>query len=362
MSKIINHLIIAAMVFSLFGCACTSTSRSNFKEDLTNKSDVYKILYYASLAGNSHNTQPWKVKVIKDSIIEVYADTSRHLKIVDPTYRGLFISLGAFIENINLSAGVLGYIANIDIKAQKSTDILAAIITLEKGKATNFNISEIEQRRTTRSAFEKRSLTVEDIKTIISNPESTSYISATSDNGKYISTKTLAAYAQQSNNEDAKNELANWLRFSNSDVKANRDGLTTGGMGITGIIGFIIRNFMKPSDSKKQSFVDKGIDKAKLQAENCAGWILITQPNNSPENWMNTGRLYERINIACSKLGIGFHPMNQMIEERNFEIDANAHFQNNGVIQFVARIGYLNSIPKSYSVRKSVLEFSEFIE
>lgn len=144
-------------------------------------------------------------------------------------------------------------------------------------------------------------------------------------------------------------------------MKANRDGLTTGGMGIKGFGGFMVRNFFKPSDSKKQSFVDKGVDKTKAQVENCADWILISQTKDTPENWINTGRIYERINIECSRLGIGFHPMNQMIEEKSFENEANLYFQNNdGVIQFVARIGYLTSLPKSYSVRRSVNEFAKF--
>jgi hypothetical protein len=178
--------------------------------------------------------------------------------------------------------------------------------------------------------------------------------------GKYIQTKTLEAYTQQANYEDAKNELAAWIRFSNADVKATRDGLTTGGMGIKGFGGFMVRNFFKPSDSKKQSFVDKGVDKTKAQAESCAGWILILQTEDTPENWINTGRIYEQMNITCSKLGIGFHPMNQMIEERNFENEVQIYLNNQGVIQFVARIGYVKETNKSSSVRRPVNSFTEF--
>jgi hypothetical protein len=41
------------------------------------------------------------------------------------------------------------------------------------------------------------------------------------------------------------------MRFSNKDVNTKRDGLTPEGMGIKGIGGFMVRNFMKPEDSKK---------------------------------------------------------------------------------------------------------------
>ena len=360
MNRIINRLILATMVFSVFGCACTSTSRSDFEENLNDKSDVYRILYYASLAGNSHNTQPWKVKVFDENTIEVYADTLRHLKIVDPTRRGLFISLGAFIENINLAAGSLGYSTVIAIKAEKPTDTLAAIIKLSKTEKTNFNLVDLENRKTTRIPFESRPINENELKLITEDFANVKFIPADSDNGKYISTKTLEAYTQQANNEDAKNELATWIHFSNTDVKNNRDGLTTGGMGIKGFGGFMVRNFFNPDDSKKQSFVDKGVDKTEAQVDNCAGWILISQTEDTPVNWINTGRIYERINITCSKHGIGFHPMNQMIEERNFEIEANKTLAPLGIVQFVARIGYLTNLPKSYSVRISVSKFAEF--
>lgn len=351
---------MATMIFTMFSCACTSTSRSNFEENLNDKSDVYRILYYASLAGNSHNTQPWKVKVIDDYTMEVYADTLRHLKVVDPTRRGLFISLGAFIENIKIAAGSFGYSADIVIKAEKPTDTLAAVIKLSQTEKTNFSLVDLENRKTTRTPFENSPINANDLKLITESFTNVVFIPANSDNGKYISTKTLEAYTQQANNEDAKNELAAWIRFSNADVKANRDGLTTGGMGIKGFGGFMVRNFFKPADSKKQSFVDKGVDKTKAQVENCAGWILISQTEDTPENWINTGRIYEQMNITCSKLGIGFHPMNQMIEERNFEAEVNKALAPMGIIQFVARIGYVEKKPSALSVRRSVSEFTTF--
>ena len=63
-------------------------------EDLkTDKGELYQILYYASLAGSSHNSQPWKVEVYgKDSLL-VFADMSRKLLAVDPTSRELYISI-----------------------------------------------------------------------------------------------------------------------------------------------------------------------------------------------------------------------------------------------------------------------------
>ncbi len=337
---------------------CTAVSRKHFPEPAKKSDPINQMLYYASLAGNSHNTQPWLIKTEGDSIIKIYADTSRKLQIVDPEARGLFISLGAFIENLHLAAGSLGYETEIRIIAKTNRDLQVANICLKPAKPSGFDLKQIENRRTLRIPFMKETITENDLKHLVgNNGAKVHFFSATDTNGQYIARQTLAAYIQQANDLQAKQELANWIRFSNKDVNDHRDGLTTSGMDIGGIGGFIIRNFFKPEDSMKQSFVDAGIKRTRKQIENCGGWILITQAGNSPESWISTGRIYQRMNIDCYQFMIGYHPMNQMIEEQEFEGNANNFLGTSGVIQFVARVGYVKEYPEAVSVRRPVAVF-----
>ena len=348
-----NILTLAALVSIISGCG--SASREDFHQELSNP--IEQIIYYASLAGNSHNTQPWYVYVEDDSVIYIKADFSRKLHIVDPDSRGLFISLGAFIENLELAAGSFGYKANIEITANHKNDSNVATIHLSKSLKSGFDLSQIENRRTLRTPFHKTEISKDHLNKLVDNNNSEIfYFSSSSKEGKYIAEQTLAAYTQQANDDQAKQELANWMRFSNSDVEKHRDGLTTSGMGITGFGGFFVRNFYKPEDSMKDSFIKTGIEKTKEQTENCGGWILILQNEDNPERWIKTGMLYQRLNLDCRDLMIGFHPMNQMIEEGNFEKNANEHLSLPGVIQFVARIGYEDEYPPANSVRRSVKE------
>lgn len=39
----------------------------------------------------------------------------------------------------------------------------------------------------------------------------------------------------------------------------------------------------------------------KLQVENCGGWIVITQPSECMESWINTGKLYQSMHLKCRK-------------------------------------------------------------
>lgn len=355
-----NLKMIAAMltIVNLLN-SCASVSRKHLSEPMVQSDHLNTILYYASLAGNSHNTQPWYVEADGNTTIRVYANTTRKLHIVDPDSRGLFISLGAFIENLALAAGNLGYEAQVELKAISKHDVLAASITLKPGKTSEIQLREIESRRTLRVPFKKTELKASDIKNLKGESAmQVHYIPAGSEQGQYIADKTLEAYTQQANDAQAKQELAGWIRFSNKDVKQHLDGLTSSGMGISGIGGFMVRNFYKPEDSMKQSFVDTGVQKTKIQVENCAGWIIITQSEDNPENWMKTGRIYQRMNIICRSMMIGFHPMNQMIEEPDFEEKANTYLGLSGVIQFVARVGYVDEYPEAVSVRRPVSDFA----
>lgn len=357
--KTTSILTLTALVSILTGCG--SVSRNDFYEELSNP--IEKITYYASLAGNSHNTQPWYVYVENDSVIYIKADFSRKLHIVDPDARGLFISLGAFIENLELAAGSLGYMAGVEITATHKNDSDVATIHLSKSQKSGYNLSQIENRRTLRTPFHKTEISQAHLDKLISdNNSEIFYFSSSSEEGKHIAEQTLAAYTQQANDDQAKQELANWMRFSNSDVEKYRDGLTTSGMGITGFGGFFVRNFYKPEDSMKESFIKTGIEKTKEQTENCGGWVIIIQNEDSPKTWIKTGNLYQKMNLACRDMNIGFHPMNQMIEEESFEKKVNERLLLPGVIQFVARIGYVDEYPPANSVRRSVKEIIRYAE
>jgi hypothetical protein len=357
--KILRSISRLTLFFSVIGslamCSACSITRSSFQKN-TGSEEIKKIIYYGSLAGNSHNTQPWIVKIKSDTQFEIHADFSRKLHIVDDSARGLYISLGAFIENCVIAAKAYGYDAQVTYTAEKNSDRRAAAITLAAASKSAFDLSELELRRTLRTPFSKKPITSSHLKALLGNENDTHYFAAGSSEAEYIAANSLLAYSQQSRDPKAAEELAKWIRFSNSDVKAKRDGLTTAGMGIDGIAGFFVSNFMKPEDSKENSFIEQGIKKAEAQLSNYAGFIVIAQSADTPAGWMQTGRIYERINIRCRSMMIGCHPINALIEEDNYEREAAKSIPVKGSIQMIVRIGYVDSYPEAVSVRRDINE------
>ncbi len=355
--KIFKTVCLITTIGILIFCSGCVVTRKNFNNYLSCKDDIEKMIYYGSLAGNTHNTQPWIVEIINDNEILIKADFSRKLEVVDPNSRGLFISIGAFIENFCIAAESFGYSPLVNLVVGESNDNSVAHIILYKSAKLNHDLTELEKRTTLRIPFEIKNIDSQDIKKLTENVENYHVYQTSSTEADYIKSQTIRAYTKQANSQKAKNELEKWIRFSNKDVKIKRDGLTTAGMGMTGFTGIVVSNFFKPSDSQKQSFVDKGIQKTIVQAENCGAWLIITQPKYNPENWIETGRLYQRFHIKCRSLNIGFHPMNQMIEDPEFEKKANDFLGLNEPIQLVARIGYVKNYPNPVSVRRDIHDF-----
>jgi hypothetical protein len=306
------------------------------------------------LAGSSHNTQPWKVTVRGDREIRIFADTTRALNVVDPTKRELYISLGAFIENLDLAAGSLGYKTEIQLAPQSESVNCVAVVMLERARPSGFDLHAIAARRTLRLPFHTTDIRDEEVSKIVTNDNQTLFFAASTPQGRLLAEQTLSAYRQQALNKEAQSELARWVRFSNRDVRLRQDGLTTAGMEINGIKGFVVRNFFKPADAEKSKFVQAGIQTTEKQVCNCGGWLVLTGTDNSAQSWIEAGRRYQRMNIACTALRIGFQPMNQVVEEENYTREVREGLRLKNEILFIARIGYVIEVSAPVSPRRPV--------
>jgi hypothetical protein len=77
--------------------------------------DLDVVARYAGLAPSVHNTQPWRIEAVGDTI-EVRADRTRQLSFLDPTGRQLHVSCGAAVE--------FGYLAVRDAGRSCAVDLL----------------------------------------------------------------------------------------------------------------------------------------------------------------------------------------------------------------------------------------------
>ena len=70
------------------------------------------LLNYAVLAPSGHNTQPWLFRV-GNGEVDLYADRTRGLPVVDPEDRALVISCGAALFYLRVAIGHFGYAGEV---------------------------------------------------------------------------------------------------------------------------------------------------------------------------------------------------------------------------------------------------------
>ncbi len=330
--------------------------------------DEMEILYLASLAPSGHNTQPWTVRILEPKHWVIGSDKKRWLPAVDPENRELLLGIGAFIENLVIAAGTFGYEVEIQIIAKNPLDPDIADIRLKKGKTVDFPLEKIRKRRTLRSGYADQEIKAEDLKYVtkheaksctlpnVPSPHSF-YFPNNSPKGKYLQEGTLEANRTQAFRDTAQEELANWIRWSNKEAKQYRNGLTPESMEIKGFAGWYVRNFYNRESVLKKSFREQTVDIASKQAKTSGGWLVVTSADSKIPTLIEYGRVFENMLLKIREKMIAVHPMTQMLEEEAWKNKVAKELGVTGEVQWILRIGYLNSYPDPVSLRRPLSWF-----
>lgn len=83
----------------------------------------------ATLAPSVHNTQPWRL-VISRGVLEIHADWTRKLQVLDPSGRHLLISCGAALFNARVALAAGGYDAIVDRSPDPTETGAVALMSL----------------------------------------------------------------------------------------------------------------------------------------------------------------------------------------------------------------------------------------
>lgn len=334
--------------------------RSDIENDNGNKfrfrQDEKEILYLASLAPSGHNTQPWFVKYIEPYHWIIGNDNSKWLPAVDPSQRETILSIGAFLQNLEFAANHYGYSCKFNLLAATNQDENVMKVNLIKGGSVpKYDITKIINRRTVRSNYLNDVLKPDDVSYLLENENDFfHFIPNKTNEFKWLNEQTIEANRIQAYRDDAQKELSEWIRFSSSEASKYRDGLTTAGMELDGISGWVLRNFYKQEDVLKKKFREQGIDKVKKQVAQSGGWLIITSKENTVATLLETGKRFQRMFLKVRDKNIAIHPMTQILEELEAKNQVNSSISITDEIQFILRMGYLKDYPAPVSLRRPV--------
>ncbi len=311
-----------------------------------------EIVRLASLAPSGHNTQPWTVRIIGPGHWVIGTEKNRWLPAVDPENREMMLSMGAFLENMIVAAGIHGYKLDYRVMARNAFEKDVLGITLRKTSPGGHNTSTIEQRRTLRNGFLPVEITGKDFSAMtLGLGGSGLYLPVKSVQGRYLAQGTIEANRVQAWREPAQQELADWIRWTDREVEKHLNGLTPSSMEIHGLAGWYVRHFFNRSSVMSESFRKKGVDMVRKQVDVCGGWIIITSPDDTVATLLETGRAFQRMALRARGLMIALHPMTQMLEETPWRKTVAKELGITQRIQFILRAGYVKTYPAPVSVR-----------
>jgi len=320
--------------------------------------EEYDILYMASLAPSGHNAQPWTVKVIGAGHWIIGSEPTRWLPQVDPENRELLLSVGAFLENLDIAAGVHGFRTEIRVIAKKGSDPDIADLRLVKDRVREFPMEKVKMRRTIRKGYTDRPLKKADLDFIIGNDKKGArIINAGSREDRLLREGTIEANRVQAWRDPAQEELSRWIRFSREDAEKYRNGITPASMEIEGAAGWFVSHFFDSKSVLSKSFREKGIEGVVEQVRIMGGWLLLSSRDSSVPEILETGRRFQRIWLRVRERKIAIHPMTQMLEEKPWMNSIRGDLGVNGQVQFILRAGYVKSYPAPVSLRMPVAWF-----
>jgi len=282
----------------------------------------------------------------------------RWLNEVDPKNRELLLSVGAFLENMVIVANAYGFQAKIRMRTQNAFDPELLSIEFKNAERVEYPLQRLLERRTLRSGFKSDDLDPEDVSFITGGDENCFYYPSFSKQAAWLDEATVAASRQQADRMNVQEELARWIRWSDSDARKNRNGLTPESMDITGLAGWYVRNFYGADDVLNRDFRNASVERARKQVTESGGWIVITSTNDTPESLLEAGRRFERLFLKAKDRSIAIHPMSQVLQEQPWAEKATAELRLTRPLQMLLRVGYPRDYPSPVSLRMPLDAFT----
>ena len=290
-----------------------------------NTPDMHRLVQLATLAASSHNSQPWRFRIGKDTIT-ILPDDSRRCPVVDPDDSHLFKSLGCAAENIVQAAAAQGFGADVSYHGKLD----AVVVQLERSAwARGGELADaITSRQCVRKPYDGRPLGRAELAKLgqVGRGSRAQTILLVSEAAK----ASVIDYVTQGNSlqltdKAYRRELVSWIRFSHRAAVRRRDGLAARANGRLPLPTYPTKLLAKQIlDPERQSARDA------KHIRSSAGLAVFIAADNDKASWVDVGRTCERFALQAAALDIRTAFLNQPIEAAPLRSQFDSWLQLNG--------------------------------
>jgi hypothetical protein len=257
-----------------------------------------ELVRYATLAANSHNTQPWRF-ALDGSTIVIQPDLARRTPAVDPDDHHLWVSLGCAAENLVLAAAAFGRRAEIEFDPH--TRLIRAF--LEPMAAVRSPLFEaIPRRQCTRAEYDGQPLPATELRALgstASGPGVQALLLVDRSRIDAVTEFVIQGNTAQMRDAAFVRELKQWIRFGEREALDARDGLfarSSGNPATPRWLGSMMFGWFFTEKAEN--------DRYARQMRSSAGVAVFVARSARPAHWFEVGRAYQRFALLATSLGI----------------------------------------------------------
>jgi nitroreductase len=299
-----------------------------------------EVVRYATLAANSHNTQPWKFTIAAHQI-GIASDLARRCPAVDPDDHHLYATLGCAAENLVHAAPAVGLMATPRMDGDG--------ITIELDRATprgSALFDAIPRRQSTRAAYDGKPVSNDVLRLLeeAGHGSGVSPILITAKAGMaQIRDYVLEGNSMQMRDRAFMEELKSWLRFSEKDAVGTRDGLFSRAAGNPTMPAWVARLLLPLVFRERPEN-----DKYRAQIDSSAGLAIFVSDRNDKRHWIEAGRACQRFALQATVLGLKVAFVNQPLEIPALRLQLASFLSlNERRPDFILRFGVGPDLPRS---------------
>jgi hypothetical protein len=271
---------------------------------------LLECVRYATLAPSSHNTQCWKFQLAEDGI-SIRPDFTRRCPVVDPDDHHLYVSLGCAAENLVQAARAHGMAGRVAVDAAAGGTVTIALEPSAADVSALFGA--IPYRQCTRAEYDGKPLQAGELERL-ETAGSGAGVRIILLTGR-IALENVLDYVLQGNTIQLRDpafvsELKSWIRFTDGEALASRDGLSGRSTGNPPLPRWLASPLF-PFLFRVRSVNDRY---ARL-IRSSAGIAVFVADRDDLSHRVEAGRCYERFALQATALGIRNAFVNQPVEE-----------------------------------------------
>ncbi|WP_025692786.1 nitroreductase family protein [Paenibacillus zanthoxyli] len=364
LSVVLLLALLVLAVFTTSGAQKKAEYLDPWKRDYAKQFEDprLQLVAHGLLAANSHNLQPWKIRLDRQNplVFYLYTDNERLALKSDPLARQTLVSQGTFLEYMRIAGEQLGNPAEIalfpdgEYDEQHLSESMerkpVAKITLSKANPQNIPLYEFMfLPDTNRMAYRPDEVTPDQIRklsatdteqdltlTILNDKADIDRFGAFGVEGTVIETGL-----QRMNDESA--EI-----FRSNEYQKNkyRFGFSFEGQGTTGWKKHLMQGLLTiiPSFNNEEAAAMRAVQAAQTAAGHTPAYALILSKDNSRTSQVKAGMLFSRLVLTAHEEGLVLQPISQVLQEypEMHEAYSEVHREYAAAgetIQFLIRLG-----------------------